>query len=219
MGIVKEYTALVDPKRAALVVIDMQNDFCSLGGHFQKQGYDIKKIRSIIPAVKALIDDLPPEVKVIHVLTIREPDGSDNHWRRHKLLPERMRKRREGEGIGLNVVRGTWGAQVVEELTPRPQDYVFVKRRNSAFYQTDLEMCLRLWGIDTLIFCGVMAEICVESTIRDAFNRDFDIVVVENGVAGYSDEYTAHMLDLMRVAFGIVCRAEEVKNLFPSFTP
>ena len=174
--------SLVDPRRCALLIIDMQNDFVSPGGYHHRQGRACEPMQAIIPPIQQLFRELPREVKIIHVVTNREPDGSDDHWRIHKLLPERIRVSGETLRAEHNVVRGTWGAEIVEGLKPRPGDHLIVKRRFSAFYQTDLEMLLRCWGINTLIFTGVLAEICVESTARDAFVRDFDIVIASDGV-------------------------------------
>jgi ureidoacrylate peracid hydrolase len=210
----KQFNALVEPQRCAVLVIDMQNDFVSPGGYHQRQGRSCEPMQAIIPHIRFLLNELPKEAKVIYIVTVREPDGSDYHWRFHKLLPERVRLSGETLGTERNVLRGTWGAEIVDLLKPRPGDHVFIKRRNSAFFQTDLEICLRCWGIDTLIFSGVMADICVESTIRDAFNRDFDIAVVSDGVAARDEDALQAMLRSMADSFGVVMPAEKIKGLF-----
>lgn len=205
---------LIDPRRCGLVIIDMQNDFVSPGGYHHRQGRACEPMQAIIPNIQFLLRELPRDVKRIHVMTVREPDGSDDHWRIHKLLPERVRASGETLRPEHNVVRGSWGAEIVDALKPRPEDHVFIKRRNSAFYQTDLEMCLRCWGVNTLIFTGVMAEVCVESTARDAFNRDFDIVIASDGVASRDDHALQAMLKVMNGAFGIVLPASAINEIF-----
>jgi ureidoacrylate peracid hydrolase len=210
----EQYQGLVDPRRCAVLIIDMQNDFISPGGYHHRQGRSCAPMQAIIPNIQFVLRELPREVKVIYIVTAREPDGSDAHWRFHKLLPERVRLTGETLGFDRNALRGTWGAEITDFLKPRPEDHIFTKRRYSAFYQTDLEICLRCWGIDTLIFTGVMAEICVESTLRDAFNRDFDIAVVSDGVATRDDETLQAMLSSVSHSFGSVLAAEKINTLF-----
>ncbi len=210
----EHYKGLVDPRRCALLIIDMQNDFVAPGGYHHRLGRDCEPLQAIIPNIQFLTRELPGEVKIIHIKTVREPDGSDDHWSIHRLLPERVRASGETLRPEHNVVRGTWGAEIVASLTPRPEDHVFLKRRNSAFYQTDLEMCLRCWDINTLILSGVMAEVCVESTARDAFNRDFDIVIAADGVASRDDHALQAMLKLMNEAFGVVLLVRAINSIF-----
>lgn len=125
-----------------------------------------------------------------------------------------MRSSPKAQGNDFNVVRGTWGAQIVDSLTPGPDDHIISKRRYSAFYQTDLELCLRCWGIDTLIFTGVATEICVETTVRDAFIRDFDILVAGDAVASWDKEASRATLRTVEESFGAVLSCEKIVELF-----
>lgn len=209
-----EFAPRLDPRRCALVIIDMQNDFVSPGGYHHRHGKPCGPAQAIVPNIQSLLRELPSEVRRIHVVTVREPDGSDSHWRFHKLLPQRVRMHSETGGDEFNVVRGTWGVEIVDALKPQPNTDVFYKRRNSALFQTDLEMCLRCWGIDTLIFTGVASEICVESSIRDAFNRDLDVVLVSDGVASWDENNHEHTLKVVAQSFGIVVPTVEVSSLF-----
>ncbi len=204
----------LDPHRSALLIIDMQNDFISPGGYHHRHGNPSEPMQAIIPNIQMLLHDLPKEVKRIHIATVREPDGSDYHWRFHKIVPERVRAARKAQDTECHVLRGTWGAEIVDLLKPGPEDHIFYKRRNSAFYQTDLEICLRYWGIDTLIFTGVAAEICVETTLRDAFIRDFDIVVVGDAVASWDEENYRAMLRIVAQYFGVVLPTVKVRSFF-----
>jgi ureidoacrylate peracid hydrolase len=203
----------LDPNRCALLVIDMQNDFVSPGGYSHRQGKPCEPMQAIIPNIQSLLYGLPKEVKRIYIVTAREPDGSDCHWRFHKILPKQVHHSHEGQRVECNVLRGTWGAEIVDPLKPGPEDHIFCKRRNSAFYQTDLEMCLRCWGIDTLIFTGVAAEICVETTLRDAFIRDFDIVAVSDAIASWDTEAFQAMLRLTAQNFGMVLPSIEIRKI------
>lgn len=204
----------LDPRRCVLLIIDMQNDFVSPGGYHHRQGRSCGPMQAIIPSIRFLLRELPEEVRRIYVATAREPDGSDWHWRFHKVLPKRVQATGEVQGSDRNVLRGTWGAEIVDLLKAEPADHIFYKRRYSAFYQTDLEMCLRCWGIDTVIFTGVVTEICVETSVRDAFDRDFDVVVVSDGVASWDEEAHRATLRLIAHSFGWVLSTTEVMDLF-----
>lgn len=203
----------LDSNRCALLIIDMQNDFVSPGGYHHQKGKPCEPMQAIIPNIQLLLRDLPKEVKRIYIVTAREPDGSDCHWRFHKILPQQARHTHEGQRIECHVLRGSWGAEIVDVLKSGPEDHIFYKRRYSAFYQTDLEMCLRCWGIDTLLFTGVAAEICVETTLRDAFIRDFDVVAVKDAIASWDEDACQSMLRLTAQNFGIVLPAVEVNHL------
>ncbi|MDR7402941.1 MAG: isochorismatase family cysteine hydrolase [Armatimonadota bacterium] len=203
----------LDPGRCALLVIDMQNDFVSPGGFHHRQGKPVGAMQAIIPAIQLLLRELPPAMRRVFVLTAREPDGSDSHWRFHRILPQRVRASREAEGSDRNALRGTWGTELVSLLRPGPADHVVYKRRYSAFYQTDLELRLRCWGIDTLFFAGVATEICVESTLRDAFMRDFDVVLVSDAVASWDAAAHRATLHLVQQSLGAVLTVEEVRAI------
>jgi|OpeIllAssembly_1097287.scaffolds.fasta_scaffold53159_2 ureidoacrylate peracid hydrolase len=207
----------LDPRRCALLVIDMQNDFVSPGGYHHRRGRSCGPVQAVIPNIRFLLQDLPGELKRIYIVTAREPDGSDDPWRFHAILPERMRFKEQQSDNDRNVLRGSWGAAIVDALKPGPEDPVFSKRRHSAFYQTDLEMSLRCWDIHTLIFTGVAAEICVESTLRDAFVRDFDVIVASDGVASWDEEVCHAMLRLVQQEFGLVLPSADIcRRLFSS---
>ncbi len=202
------------PDQCALVIIDMQNDFVSADGHADRHGKDFQKARPGIDAIQLLCRELPEDLRRIFIQTIREPDGSDYHWRFHKIMPERIRNSYHKDPGDLNCLQGTWGAEIIDPLKPGPNDHIFFKRRYSAFYQSDLEMCLRNWGIDTLIFTGVVAEICVETTVRSAFVRDFDIIVVEDGVVSWKEEAYQSFLRLVSESLGVVVPAAKVNDFF-----
>ncbi|MFC1814771.1 cysteine hydrolase family protein [Thermodesulfobacteriota bacterium] len=203
---------LLKPRQCALINIDMQNDFVSSGGYADRHGKDYRQVQPIIPAIQYLVRELPEELKRIYIMTVREPDGSDYHWRFHKIMPDKIRDNLKNNSTEHNVFRGTWGAEIVDPLKPEPKDHIFYKRRYSAFYQTDLEMCLRSWGIDTLIFTGVVAEICVETTVRSAFVRDFDIIVIKDAVGSWNEEAYQSFLRLVSESLGVVVTAAKLND-------
>ena len=172
------------------MVVDMQNDFGSIGGMFEQAGVDISGIRAMIPTIAALINGARRAgMKIIFLKMAFRADLSDAglpdspNWLKHVPL-------RAGEhvvaptGVASRVlVRDTWNTDIVDELRPRPLDVVLYKHRFSGFYETELDSILRGSGIDTLLFVGATTSVCVESTVRDAMFRDFQCLIVEDCVA------------------------------------
>ena len=189
----------LDPKTSAFLVIDMQNDFLDPGGYFAQRGLDVGALaRAVVPAA-ALREALPAQVRTVYTVQVYEPDGSDDLQRVHRLKPVRL-ARSPGDGTAK---RGSWGAEIVPALAPRAQDMVIPKRRFDAFYQTDLELLLRCWGIKTLICGGVVADVCVETTLRSAYVRDFDVVLASECIAAWNDGDLMHTFAAVESHFGV----------------
>jgi ureidoacrylate peracid hydrolase len=108
--------------------------------------------------------------------------------------------------------RGTWGAELLEGLTSKPEDWTVEKTRFSGFFKTDLEERLRAAGIDRLVIGGVRSDFCVESTVRDAYFRDFDVRVPTEIVGGYKQDMHEASLKLMNTVFSKVVATEEAKH-------
>jgi biuret amidohydrolase len=158
----------VDREKAALVVIDMQNDFVRQDAPYES------------PAAREMIDDLnrligacrAHDVPIIFTAHAHRSDGSDLGAVKH-IHPL------TAEGRALKA--GTEGVQLYPKLDVAETDYVFEKRRYSAFFATDLELLLRNLGVDTLIIAGVATNVCCESTTRDAYFRDFKVIFLSDG--------------------------------------
>ena len=151
----------VDPARTALVVVDMQNDFVREGG-----GLLVPDAEATIPAIKALLElARAHEMRVVYSQDTHR-DG-DPEWR---IWPEHARE-------------GTWGWQIVEQLAPAQDDVVLRKLRYDAFYGTPLDHLLRLWGADTLVICGTVANICVHYTAASAALRLYDVVLPRDAIS------------------------------------
>lgn len=195
----------LEPASTALVVIDMQNDYCSPGGDFDKRGISVAPAQGIVPKIQRLLDSAR-ENGFFVLYTAMVFDEFTYEDRHHRIVPERMRDRKL-------CFRGTWGADVMEELSPRPGERITEKCRYSAFYNTGLDVLLRNRGIKTLVLTGVVTNVCVESTARDAWNRDFDVIVISDATASYSQEL--HEATLKNVAFhcGAVRTTDEVVQL------
>lgn len=190
----------------ALIVVDMQNGFCEDAGFMARIDFDISTSRAAIGPVRRLVDAAHAAgVPVFFTRYTLNPDYSDGGLLL-EVLPQ-------VEGTG-GMVRDTWDAEVVAELAPGPQDRVIDKTRYSAFYGTDLEEQLRALGIDTVVVCGVTTNVCVESTVRDAFFRDIRVVVPSDATAAVTPELHEGALRNFTYCFGpVVTTAEVVEAL------
>lgn len=197
----------IDLTRSALVVVDMQNDFCHPNGWFATSGTDIAYARDVIPNVAALMRSARQhEVPVIHL-----------HWgvRSDTLelsATQRMFGTRFGERQGYGdiaasghhiLVRNEWGAAAIEELAPSSQDIVVYKSRFSGFWHTELDAILRRLDVTTLLFAGINTERCVMATLQDASFLGYNVVLMEEAVATPSPEESIQAaLTLIRQLYG-----------------
>lgn len=199
-----------------LLLIDMQNEFLSEKGHFAtRQGWPVSTFQERIRNCVALRNAARESgCKVMYTATGYAPDGSDAYVARHRILPtiflEPDGRPRKADAA---VLKGSWGAQIIDELTPAQDEYVVHKQRFNAFYQTELELMLRCWHIDTLIVCGMITEVCVESTIREAFVRDFDVLEVSDAVGSWSQARHEASLQAVDFSYGRVTDTVSVLEL------
>ena len=184
-----------------LLVVDMQNGFVSKGGSYDLLGMNTESYRKIIPKTRELIDYCRAEgIPVFYTEAIREPSGIDLLTRVHRLLPVTREER-------LKVpicVRGTWDAKTIDEIKPEDSDHVVIKRRDSAFQDTELRVWLQSEGINTLIICGVDTSICVETSLRDAFNIGYDVILISDATASGNNKHYETTLERVRDYYGLV---------------
>lgn len=167
----------VDPKTAALVVVDVQNDFCHPDGHFARYKKDLGSTQAMLPKLVSFVNAAQDSsIRTVFIRQLTLPGGMSDSpaWLRFKC--------RDGKSPDYTL-KGSWGAELVDGLSPRAGDLVIDKFRPDAFVATNLDQLLRANGVESVIVLGTTTEGCVESTIRGASYHDYYIVVVKDLVS------------------------------------
>ncbi|MBV9674579.1 MAG: cysteine hydrolase [Verrucomicrobia bacterium] len=192
-----------DPMQSALLIIDMQRDFLEPGGFGEMLGNDISRLRCTIePNRQLLAAWRSARLKVIHTREGHRPDLSD-------LSPAKKKRSRSQTTIGdigpmgRILVRGEPGHDIIPELHPFSGEPVIDKPGKGAFFGTDLQTILQNCGIRKLIVTGVTTEVCVHTTVREANDRGYDCLVLEDCVGSYFAEFHAVGLKMIRAQTGI----------------
>jgi ureidoacrylate peracid hydrolase len=203
----------VAPRHAALVVIDMQNDFCADGGLVAKGGRDVSAAQEMATRLPALIAAARAAgVLVVFVRNVYTTEG--NVYLSDVWLEQAARK--QGDGYTrVPVCRdGSWEGDFYGDVRPAPGDPIVTKHRYSAFYNTDLDTILRAHGVRSVVLTGVSTNVCVETTARQAFVRDYYVVLVGDGTAAYSqDEHDKTLKDIDRF-FGEVTSIAALRGIW-----
>lgn len=190
--------------KTALMIIDMQNAFCHPNGSMVTQrGLDTTALQGAIEPCRVLVEAArSKEVPLIFTQYVYRADHSDAGWRTREVTPEVI-----GSG---SLAAGTWDVDFVEGLEPVGRDIVVPKNRPSAFYSTPLDSYLRSMRIESLVICGVTTNICVETTARDASQRDYRTFVVADATAEMEPDRHDVALRALALMFARVLNIEEV---------
>jgi len=181
--------------RTALIVVDVQNDFCHSDGAFGKRQFDLSHVERSVDRLVPFIDQCRHSgLRLVFVRTIHSNWSDSDSWI----------SRLEGAGREMLICRpDTWGAEFYK-VAPQPGDFIVTKHRFSGFVGTDLNLVLRARGIETILMTGVATNVCVETTARDGFNLDFRIILVEDCCGAFSAEEHAATIVNMNKYFGAV---------------
>ncbi len=212
----------IDISKTAVIVVDMQNDFGSKGGMFDRAGIDISIIQKAVgPTAKALSAARNAGVRIIYLKMGYRPDLSDlgapdsvNRTRHlQRMHVGKIVRAPDGKESRI-LVRDTWNTDIVPELKPQTGDVVIYKTRFSGFYQTDLDIILKKLGAKHLIITGCTTSVCVDSTIRDAMFRDYQPVLLADCTGepiGYGLPRSNHEASLLtvQVLLGWVSSSDE----------
>lgn len=190
----------------------MQNGFVSKGGSYDLMGINVSRYAEVVPTLKLLIDYCRRiKIPIFYSQAVREESGIDLLTRSHRILPKSREERIKRRPI---CIRGSWDAEIVDGLKPSADDHVVIKRRDSVFQDTEFEVWLQSLGIDALIFSGIDTSICVESSLRDAFNHGYDIVMISDATASNNLDHYNSTLDNIRNYYGLVMNLDELTSYF-----
>ena len=207
---------VLDLSETALIMVDMQNDFCHPQGFYSRArdkmqgiGLEIDRVSDYIENMKELLMAARSSgLFITHTQIVRDSDPSNRVQALHKIIPRTHRATQEVPGSML--VPGSWGAKTYDELKPSTNEYVLVKRGYSAFYQPDLELVLRRRGIKNLVIAGTVTYACVLHAAFDAHVRDFDIVLPSDAVASWAIDLQEPTLKIVDLILGTCRPTEEI---------
>ena len=206
----------VQAQHCAILIVDVQNDFCCEGGAMHREGRDLSLVKAMVPRLAALVD----AARAAHVpcVWIRNVYNTGPNWYLSEVWLEQAQRRRRGAYLSIPVCEPNhWNGDFFQ-IMPLPDEVIVTKHRYGAFESSDLDLVLRSRGIRTVVMTGVATNVCVETTARQAFLRDYYVVFTSDCTATYSQaehDATLHNIDAF---FGAVVGADEVRACWPAAT-
>lgn len=204
---------LMNLPNVALIIIDMQRDFLEPGGFGAALGNDVSRLRSIVPALKQLLTSFRElNLSIIYTIEGHKSDLSDCPPTKIKRGNCELKIGEIGP-LGRILVLGEPGNNIIPELEPLPGEIIINKPGKGAFYNTNLHTILSEKGITHLIFTGVTTEVCVQTTMREANDRGFECLLIEDATESYFPEFKQATIEMIRSQGGIVGWTTKAENL------
>jgi len=204
--------------KMALVIIDMQRDFLELGGFGDALGNNVQLLQAIVPTVKQLLETWRSRsLPIIHTIECHKPDLSD-------CPPSKLNRGKEGLKIGdlgsmgRILIYGEAGNNIIPELAPKEGEIVILKPGKGAFTRTDLEEILQKHEITHLVITGVTTEVCVQTTMREANDRGYECLLVEDGTESYFPEFKRSTIEMLRAQGGIIGWTTDSKSILAALS-
>lgn len=203
----------VRPNHTALIVIDVQNDFCDDQGVMAQEGFDVSEAQAMANRLPAILS--AARSAGVLVVFVRNVYSTEHNYYLSDTWLEQASRMREGSYTRRPVCQdGTWEGDFYGEVRPEPGDPIVTKHRFNAFRNTDLDTILRAHGIRTIVMTGVATNVCVETTARDGFMRDFYVVFTDDGTAAYAEEDHQATLRNIDRFFGQVVQLADLQAIW-----